>query len=329
MPKAVRFHQLGGPENLVIEELPAREAEAGEVKLRIQAVGLNRAESMYYHGRYMEQPVLPSRLGYEVSGVVEAIGPGVDPAWVGKKVATVPGFSQNKYGALGEEGILPAESLREYPSNLSPVEAAAIWMQYLTAYFALIHLGKAARGDFVLIPAASSSVGLAAIQLVKGEGATSIAASRTSKKRAELLALGADHVIATAEEDLPKRVEEITGGKGARLIFDPVSGPYVETLAAAAAQNGIIFEYGALSMEPTPFPLPQALRKGLSMRGYSLMEFRPRTELMQTATKYIYDRLADGRLKPKIAKTFPFSRSAEAYRFLESNEQIGKVVITL
>jgi NADPH:quinone reductase-like Zn-dependent oxidoreductase len=329
MPKAVRFHQLGGPENLVIEDLPLPPPAEGEAKLRVEAVGLNRAESAYYHGFYFEQPVLPSRLGYEAAGVVESVGPGVDASWVGKKVSTVPGFSQNKYGVLGEEAIVPASSLREYPAKFSPAEGTSIWMQYLTAYGALIHYSKAGPGDFVLITAASSSVGLAAIQLVKDAGASAIATTRTSKKRDQILALGADHVIATAEEDLPKRVAEITGGKGARIIFDPVAGPYVETLAAAAAMGGIIYIYGNLSMQPTPFPLIQAFPKALSMRTYSLMELHPHPDVMQTATKYIYDRLADGRLRPKIAKTFPFAQSADAYRYLESNEQIGKVVITL
>lgn len=329
MPKAVRFHQLGGPENLVVEDLPSREPAEGEVKLRVQAAGLNRAESMYYHGFYFEPPQLPSRLGYEVAGIVGAVGAGVEPSWVGRKVATIPGYSQNKYGAIAEEAIVPADSLREYPANLTAVEASAIWMQYLTAYGALILLGKVAPGDFVIITAASSSVGLAAIQLVKDAGGTAIATTRKSNKRAGLLSLGADHVIATEEEDLPKRVAEITGGKGARVIFDPVAGPYVETLAAAAAQGGVIYEYGALSMQPTPFPLMQALPKGLSIRGYSLMELRPNPPVLNAATQYIYDRLANGRLKPKIAKTFPLAQAADAYRFLESNEQIGKVVITV
>lgn len=329
MPKAVRFHKLGGPENLVLDEVPSREPGAGEVKLRMEAVGLNRAESAYYHGAYFEQPSLPSRIGYEGAGTVVALGPDVDPFWKGKKVSSIPGFSQNEYGLLGEEAIVPIESVREYPANLSPVEAAAIWMQYLTAYGALILYGNAGPGDFVIIPAASSSVGIAAIQLTKGEGAIAIAATRSSKKRDELLALGADYVIATEEEDLPERVNQITGGQGARIIFDPVSGPYVETLAAAAAWHGTIFEYGALSMQPTPFPLFLALRKGLTIRGYSLMELRREPEILNAATRYVYDRLADGRLRPKIAKTFPLAQFADAYRYLESNQQIGKIVIAI
>src|SRR5580658_2774683 len=329
MPKTIRFHQLGGPENLIQEDLPSRQPGAGEVKLRVEAVGLNRAESLYYRGSYFETPALPSRLGYEAAGTVESVGQGVDPAWVGKKVATVPGYSQNKYGCLAEEAIVPVDSLFEYPSKLTSIEGAAIWMQYLTAYGALNLLGKVGPGDFVIITAASSSVGLAAIQLTKGEGAVAIATTRTSQKRDELLSLGADHVIATGEEDLPKRVAEITGGKGARIIFDPVAGPYIETLAAAAAPGGTIFEYGNLSMQPTPFPLAAALGKGLSIRGYSLMGVRSDPKLLKASAQYIYDRLQDGRLKPKIAKTFPLAQSVDAYKYLESNEQIGKVVITV
>lgn len=329
MPKAVCCHMIGGPEHLKIEELPAREPGKGEVKLRVQAVGLNRAESLYYRGLYMEKPELPSRIGYEAAGVVEAVGPDVDKSWVGKHVATIPGFSQNKYGVLGEEAVVPAFALGEYPKNFSPAEGAAVWMQYVTAWGALVHFGKLAKGDFVIIPAASSSVGLAAIQIVKDAGGTAIATTRTSKKSKELLSLGADHVIATEEEDIVAKVKDITGDKGARLIFDPVAGPFAEKLAKCAAYHGILFEYGALSLEPTPFPLFDAIRKGLSMRAYTLLEVTTDQQALAAAKKYIYERLADGRFKPKIAKTFPFAQSVDAYRYLESNAQVGKVVITL
>jgi NADPH:quinone reductase-like Zn-dependent oxidoreductase len=329
MPKIVRFHSIGGPENLKLEELPLRQPGEGEVKLRVKAVGLNRAESMYMHGFYFEKVELPSTIGYEAAGVVESVGPGVDASWVGKQVATVPGFSMGKNGVLGEEAVVPADSLGEYPAKLSATEAAAIWMQYLTAYGALVTFGNVKRSDFVLITAASSSVGLAAIQIVKAEGATPIATTRKSNKRAELLSLGAAHVIATEEEDLVKKVNEITGGNGARIIFDPVAGPGLEKLAEAAAFEGIIFEYGALSMQPTPFPLMSALPKGLSIRGYTLMELRRDPQLLKTAKQYVFERLADGRFQPKIAKTFPLAQSVEAYQYLESNQQVGKVVITV
>jgi NADPH:quinone reductase-like Zn-dependent oxidoreductase len=259
---------------------------------------------------------------------VEVVGPGVDPSWVGKHVATVPGFSMSKNGVLGEEAVVPAYSLGEYPAKLSTVEAAAIWMQYLTAYGALVTFGNVKPGDFVLITAASSSVGLAAILIVNAEGAIPIAATRTSNKRAELLSLGAAHVIATEEEDIVQRVNEITTGKGARLIFDPVAGPGVEKLADAAAFHGILFIYGGLSQQPTPFPR-NTFAKGLSMRAYTLMELRADPPVLKKGMQYVFDRLADGRFHPKIAKTFPLAESVEAYQYLESNQQVGKVVITV
>lgn len=329
MPKVVRFHQLGGPENLKIEEVPSQAPGQGEVRLRVQAVGLNRAESMFYRGRYLEQAQFPSRLGYEAAGIVDAVGAGVDTAWIGKPAASIPGFSMTRYGTLGEEAVIPATALGAYPANLPPAEASAIWMQYLTAYGALVHIGGLRGGDFVSIPAASSSVGLAAIQMVRDAGATAIAVTRTSAKRAELLALGAHHVIASEEEDYVARIREITSGHGVRLTFDPVAGPGVEKLADAAAREGILVEYGLLSGQPTPFPVVQALNKGLTVRGYVLMEITLDPARLEKAKAYVVERLADGRFVPKIAKTFPFEQTVEAYRYLESNQQVGKVVITV
>ncbi len=329
MPKVVRFHETGGPEVLRLEEVPTPQPGKGEVRLKVQAIGLNRAESMFYHGQYIYQPNFPSGLGYEAAGVVEAVGPDVDKSWIGKQVSTVPSFKLTQYSMVGEEVIAPVASLGEYPENLSPVEGAAIWMQYVTAYGALIAIAQLKKGDFVVIPAASSSVGLAAIETAKAEGAISIATTRKSNKKAELTKLGADYVIATEEEDLVARVREITGGKGARVIFDPVAGPFLEKLAEATAPEGIIFQYGALSLQPTPLPLLTVLTHGITVRGYTLMEFTLVPERLALAKKYVYDRLADGRFTPKIARTFPFAQTVEAYRYLESNTQVGKIVITV
>ncbi len=329
MPKIVRFHEFGGPEVLSIEEEKLRQPGKGEVRLKVQAVGLNRAESMFMHGQYVEPPKLPAGVGYEAAGVVEAVGPDVDKNWIGKRVAIIPAFSMNDYAMLGEEVIAPAAALGEYPPNLSPVEGAAIWMQYVTAYGALIAIAHLAKGDFVVIQAASSSVGIAAIEIARTEGAISIATTRKSNKKADLLSIGADHVIAIEEEDIVAHVMEITSGKGARVIFDPVAGPFLEKLAESAAIGGIVFEYGWLSMQPTPFPLVTALLKGLSIRGYSLMEITRNPEKLPAAKKYVYDRLADGRFHPKVARVFPFAQTVEAYKYLESNAQVGKVVITV
>jgi len=327
MPKAIRLNQLGGPEVLRFEDVPARQPGAGEVLLKVEAVGLNRAESMYFHGRYMEQVSLPSGLGYEAAGKVKAVGAGVDPAIVGKRLSTIPGFSMNQFPVLAEEAIVPAGVLAAVPDSLSVVESAAVWMQYCTAYGALVAFGKVGAGDFVIITAASSSVGLAAIQIVKAQGGISIATTRTSAKKDQLTALGADHVIATEEEDLVARVQAITGGKGARIVFDPVGGDYINTLAQATANGGTIFVYGMLSGKPTPFPMA-AFGRSIGLFGYTFGELRG-TPAWEAMKKYIYDGLADGSLKPKIARTFPFAETVEAYKYMESNEQIGKIVITL
>jgi NADPH:quinone reductase-like Zn-dependent oxidoreductase len=330
MPRIIRFHQLGGPEVLKLESEAPKEPGRGEVRLQVQAAGLNRAESLFMRGHYLEQPKLPtSGLGYEAAGTVQAVGPDVDRSWIGKTVATIPSFSMNQYSMLGEQVIAPVYALGEYPAKLSPVEGAAIWMQYMTAYGALITIAHIAKGDFVVIPAASSSVGLAAIQIARAEGAISIATTRKSNKKAELLSLGADHVIATEEEDYVANVLQITGGKGARVTFDPVAGPFLEKLAVAAAPGGIIFEYGLLSMQPTPFPLTTALGKGLTIRGYTLMHITQNPERLAAAKKYVFDHLADGSFHPVIAKVFPFEQTVQAFQYLESNAQVGKVVVSV
>lgn len=327
MPKAIRFNQLGGPEVLHFEDVPERQPGAGEVLLKVEAVGLNRAESMYFHGLYMEKANLPSGLGYEAVGKVIAVGPDVDPTLIGKRFGTIPGFSMQRYPVLAEEAIVQANVLAAVPDSFSVVEGAAVWMQYCTAYGALVAFGKVTAGDFAIVTAASSSVGLAAIQIVKAQGGISIATTRTSAKKGRLLALGADHVIVTEEEDLVARVQSITGGKGARVVFDPVGGDSINTLAQATAGGGTIFLYGMLAGKPTPFPMA-AFGRHIGMFGYTFGELRGTPE-WETMKKYIYDRLADGSFKPEIARTFTFDQTVEAYRYLESNEQVGKIVITL
>lgn len=328
--KIVRFHKTGAADVLQIEEMPLPEPGPGEVRLRVKAIGLNRAEVLFRMGQYLVAPKLPSKIGYEASGVVEAVGEGVDASLVGQTRSTVPAFMADAYGVYGEVAIVPVDAVAEYPASLTPEEGTSIWMQYLTAYGALVHYGKVTKGDFVLITAASSSVGIAAIEIVKAEGAVSIATTRTSAKKDELLKLGADFVIATEEEDLVARVKEITGGKGARVIFDPIGGPGLEKLAEVAAASGTIFEYGALAMEATPFPLLTVLSKHLTIKGYTLFEVVGGAETRGVAERYVFDRLRTGEFKPRIDKVFKGLESiVEAQKYMESNVQIGKIVVTV
>jgi NADPH:quinone reductase len=329
MSRIVRFHEFGDANVLKIEEIKEREPAANEIRMKVGALGLNRAEIMFREGKYIEQPkTLPTRLGYEAAGVIDAIGSQVTKFKVGDKVSTVPAFSMYDYGVYGETAIVPERAVAFYPEQLSIEEAASIWMQYLTAYGALIYYSKMAKGDFVLIPAASSSVGLAAIQLANLCGATPIATTRKSDKKKALLEAGAAHVIVTEEEDLVKRVLDVTGGKGANIVFDPVAGPYVHTLAKATARGGTICLYGALAGESTPFPLFESLRKGLKIQGYTLLEITNDPVKQDAAVKYVFDALASKKLKPKIDRVFTLDQIKEAHKHMESNTQNGKIVVT-
>ena len=329
MIKAYRFHRTGGPDVLQLDDLEIGNPGEGEVRLTVEAVGLNRAEAMYRAGKYPVEPTLPSLIGYEGVGLITALGNSVTHFKIGQKVCVLPMISQGDWGIWAEEAIVPARILLPIPEGLSDTQAAAVWMPFMTA-FALIEVAHIGVGDAVIIPAASSSVGLAAIQLTNWAGGISIAATRTGDKAEALLGHGAAHVVATQEEDLVERVMQITNGKGARTAFDPVGGPYVETLASALAARGILFIYGGLSGEPTPYPHWSCAMKGLSMRGWVASEIWNHPHRFTAAQETIRKGLASGDLSPVIARTFDGLASIpEANRYLESNQQVGKVVVRM
>jgi len=327
--RIVRFHQTGGPEVLKIETVDVPSPSSGEVRIRVWALGLNRAEVMFRSGQYLEQPTFPARLGYEAAGVVESVGPGVEGLSIGDPFSTAPAFSMNQYGVYGELAVVPATAVMKHPPSLSWQQAAAVWMQYLTAYGALVGIADIQAGETILIPAASSSVGIAASQIANMIGAIPIALTRTEKKRRALMGLGFRHVIATDEQDLVEEVRKLTSGKGARIVFDPVGGPTVAKLTAAMAQRGILFQYGALSTEPTPLPLMDVLGKSLTIRGYILFEVTGDLAKLKRAEQFVVNGLSSGKLTPVIAKTFSLDQIVESHRYLESNAQIGKVVVTV
>lgn len=327
MSKVVRIHEQGSPEVLRIEELDVDEPGAGEVRVRIEAIGLNRSEAAFRAGQYPVTPKFPAPMGYEACGLIEAPGEHVRDLDVGQRVCVLPMYRLGEYGVYAERAIVPARSVLPAPPELTPVEAASIWMQYLTA-MAILEVSHATVGDYVIIRAASSSVGLAAIQLANWAGATPIAATRRSSKREALLEHGARHVIATEESNLVDEVMRITGGRGARIVFDPVGGPYVETLAQAMAVDGTLFIYGGLSGQPTLHPHWPAAFKNLSIRGWVASTIWNHPERFARARDLVLRGLAEKKLKPVIARVFALDQIVEAHRFLESNEQLGKIVVT-
>jgi NADPH:quinone reductase-like Zn-dependent oxidoreductase len=200
---------------------------------------------------------------------------------------------------------------------------------FVTAYGALIEDAKVGKGDFVVISAASSSVALAAIQIANYAGATTIALTRTSEKREQLLKAGAAHVIATAETDLVQEVMRITDGKGARVAFDPVGGANFPKLISALAFQGIAFIYGALADGGTPIPVLEMIAKIITVKAHNVWLTSGDEARRKAAVEFILQGLESGALKPVIDRTFKFEEMVEAHRYLEKNGQFGKIVVTV
>jgi NADPH:quinone reductase-like Zn-dependent oxidoreductase len=329
MSRTIQFAKAGGPEVLEFVEQQVRAPGPNEVRINVKAIGINRAEAMWRTDIYIEPVKFPAGLGYEAAGVVDAVGPGVSGIAVGDDVSVIPSFSMNQYSTYGEVIIAPDYAVVKHPKTLSYSDAASVWMMFVTAYGALIEDAKVTKGDFVIIPAASSSVGLAAIQIANYAGATTIALTRTSEKRGQLLEAGAAHVIATEESDLVQEVMRITGGKGARVAFDPVGGPTFAKLIAALSFGGIAFIYGALSSEVTPLPILDMIGKVATVKAHNIWLTSGDESRRKAAVEFVLKGLESGALKPVIDRTFKFDDIVEVHRYLEKNGQFGKIVVTV
>jgi NADPH:quinone reductase-like Zn-dependent oxidoreductase len=328
--RTVRFHELGGPEVLRLEDVEVGEPRPHELLIRVDAIGLNRAEALFRSGHYIE-PVkeFPARLGTEAAGVVEATGAQVTGFEAGQPVSVVPAFSMNDYGVYAERAIVPAAAVVHRPHGLDAVEGAAVWMPYMTAYGALVEVGGMRAGDTVVLNAASSSVGLATIRVANRVGAVPIAATRTGVKKDALLKAGAAEVIVTDEEDVVGRVLALTGGRGAEFVFDAVAGPGVVDLAKVVAPGGTLLEYGALSGEATPYPGFELGMPALNMRTYTVHETTTDPERLSRAEAFVSSGLRTGAFKPVVDRVFGLHDIVEAHRSMEAGAQIGKIVIAV
>ena len=329
MSRVIGFTQYGGPDVLTYSDINVPAPSANEVRIQVKAIGLNRAESMWRNGAYVEPVNLPARLGYESAGIVEAVGSNVTHVSVGDRVSTVPSFSLNDYGMYGELVLAPAHAVVKLPDSVSFEQGTAIWNVFITPYGALIENGLLKAGDFVLIPAASSAVGLGTIQIVKAAGGTPIATTRTSAKRDELLKAGAAYVIVTDEQDMVAEVNNITAGRGVNIVFEPVGGANFPQLIDALTPGGTLFIYGALAQEPTPLPLLSIIYKQPIIRGYNLFATTTDAARQKAAVDFILKGLESGELKTQIAANFAFDDMIAAHRELEKNQHLGKIVVTI
>ena len=329
MARSVRIHAFGDASVLVIEDVVVPTPVAGEIRLRIHAIGINRTEVTLRSGRYPVSPALPTGLGFETAGVIDAVGPGVSGLKTGDRVSLVPAYGAAQYALYGDLAIAPARSAVPIPEGTGFIEAAATWAASGTAWGGLVATGGLVAGQTVLIPAASSSVGLAAIQVANRLGARPVALTRSSAKREALLTQGAAAVIATGEEDVITAVQQLTGGRGANLTFDPVGGGMLPTLMKSTAPGGRLVLYGALSPDPTVLQPFDLFGRDLTLRGFALTSLTRNDARLAELKEFVGSGLADGSLRPVIAQTLPFDRIADAHRLMEAGSQIGKIVVTV
>ena len=327
MPRAPVFYEFGDPADVLkIEDVPLREPGPEEVRISVKAFALNRADLLFIHGEHYSLPKFPSRLGDECSGVIDAIGEGVNGFKIGDRVSTIP-FHNENYKTHGESTIVPARFVAHFPGNLTFEEGTSIWMQYLTAYFAAVEICRITPEDYVLIAAASSSAALGCMQLAKALGATTIGSTRRSDKIQQLLDLGYDYVVAYQEENLGQRVVDASRGQGARMIYDPIGGTFAHEYYDGLAKNATIIYYGmlsALSMEVEILPM---VRTASIVHPYSMYNHVVVPEQLERGKKLTCDNLASGKLKPVIDRVFELEEIVDSYIYMESNTQIGKIVV--
>lgn len=315
----------------MIEDTPVPETPGpGEVVLRVEALGLNRAEALFRAGAYYYQPTLPgSRLGYEASAVVEAVGEGVTELAVGDPVMTGPGIEFGTQGVYAERVVLPQSAVVRRPASVDPVTGAAAWLTYTTAYGGLLETAGLRPGDHVLITGASSGVGTAAIQVARRVGAIPVVTTRTEDKRKQLLDLGAAEVIVTdggGAETVAEEVRRVTDGRGAEVIFDAIGGPAFNDVAGALAEGGSAVVYGWLDGRPTELPFNWPF----TIHTYANMALTTTPGGRRRSTAFLNAGLADGGFRPVIAEVFEGLESIQdAHRLMESNRHTGKIVVRL
>lgn len=327
-----QFEKVGGPEEIDLVEGEVVLSSSAEVIVEMRAAGLNRAELMHLGGYYVVPTVPPCRMGIEGVGVVAEVGGGVASVDVGDEVVVLPDMEIGQHGTLGSHVAVPERALEAKPSGLDFVDVAALWVAHGTAYAGLVQDGGLVEGggQVVVISAASSSVGLAALQVARRFGATTIATTRTTVKQQRLLEAGADHVVVTDDQDPGKAILDITGGNGFDIAFDSVAGPWIESLAAAAAQDARLIIYGGQSGQPTPMPVLQMLTSNLGVSALHFVFDALRNEDRRSEiASHLLDGVSSGAYAPAIDSTFDLSEVRSAYERMASNDQFGKIVVTI
>ena len=324
---AIRFHEVGQPEVMKYEEVDMPQPGRGEIRMEVEAIGVGYGEALYRMGFYVQETILPSSLGNNAVGRVDAVGEGVEGIEIGQRIGLIPSFSMNQYGVYAKHAIVPATAIAPYFDSLSLEENASIWMQVVTAYVGIVHHGKIQSDDTLLVLPGSGGVGMAAIQTGKKAGATVITTTRRREKENAIRAIGADHVIVTDEEELESRVLEITDGVGVRLILNALTGDVLHSLANVAHAGGTILQFGGIGAQPTPLPYAQIITKGINIRGFTLYELTDDPSNLEKLRQYVADGIRDGFYTANVGKVFQFEEMVEVHRYLEAGSMTGSVVV--
>ena len=326
--RAVFFNETGDADVLKVNVIDMPVPKKDEVLINVKSIGINRADTMYRMGMYVETPVFPAKLGYEAAGLVEEVGADLKKAFKkGDKVSIIPSFSLLQYGTYGDHILAPGYAVRKHPDKLSFDEAAALWTSYLTMYGMLVDSSNIKAGDYVVINAASSGTGLAAIQIVNYCGGIPIALTSSAHKKDGLLKAGAKYVIDSSHKKFSSEITAITKDKGVTIILDPVVGKNFNKLLETIADNGKVFVYGAMSTDVAEFPAFQVLMKTPVIQGYDAMVVVGNPKKLSKAIAFIKKGVGEGAFKPKIDRKFSLDKIVEAHQYIEKNAQFGKVIV--
>jgi NADPH2:quinone reductase len=323
--KALLCTALGPPEGLVLTDgLPSPSPAAGEVKLKVAAVGINFPDALVIAGKYQFKATLPFAPGGEAVGVVTQLGEGVTSLQVGDRV-----IAFSPFGMLAEEVCVPAFQATRVPPALDDVAAAGFLITYGTTFYALTRRGGLEAGESLAVLGASGGVGVAAVQLGKALGAKVIACASSAEKLAVCKSLGADVLIDTSTAKLKDALKEASGG-GVDVVYDPVGGTQTEEAVRALAWGGRLLVIGFASGTIPALPLNLTLLKGCSVTGVFWGAYTAREpQAFQEDMAALFALHARGLLPPRVSAVFPFARGGEAIRALMDRKAVGKLVVTV
>jgi len=321
--KAVLCKAFGPPESLVLEDVPAPEAGPSELLLDVYASAVNFPDVLMIEGKYQSRPPFPFSPGQEVAGVVAAVGEGVTGFSVGDRV-----FGGTGVGGFAEQITVPAGAMRHMPAGMSFVQASAISTTYGTSYYALKQRAALQPGETLLVLGAAGGVGLAAVELGKAMGARVIAAASSAEKLAAAKAAGADELIDYSDGELKDKVKNLTGGRGADVIYDPVGGELFDQCMRSIAWYGRVLVIGFAAGDIPRVPINLILLKSCQVVGvfYGAWSARFRDEAAENFRE-ILDLYRSGRINPLIGREYPLADYANALRDLSERRAIGKVVV--